>query len=228
MRARLGSRNCCCATGSCAAAGRRGPLPTRPRLLRQSFPLAGTQSCVRGRLRRRRAHHQGVGTGSMPRSRGDGCRLSVHPGGAPPVVPARNLRADGGCLAVESATGSASPVPVSARTWGLCLPSTPPGLSIPGVDHQDRGNSHVRRMLVRSAWHHRKPYRPRPSCGDAGAGLPAAVARAHAGSHRLHQRWITYARHKKRPDDRHSVAVARELAGWCWSLAMLRTERPHS
>jgi hypothetical protein len=46
------------------------------------------------------------------------------------------------------------------------------------------------------------------------------VARAHAGNHRLHQRWITYAEHKKRPVIAN-VAVARELAGWCWSLAML-------
>ncbi len=53
---------------------------------------------------------------------------------------------------------------------------------------------------------------------------PAAMARGHAGNHRLHARWETFIARKKRPVVAN-VAVARELAGWCWSLAVLETER---
>ena len=49
---------------------------------------------------------------------------------------------------------------------------------------------------------------------------PAARARGHAGNRRLHARWQAF-------DERHkrvtvaNAAIARELAGWCWSLAVL-------
>ncbi|MDQ3781843.1 MAG: IS110 family transposase, partial [Actinomycetota bacterium] len=50
---------------------------------------------------------------------------------------------------------------------------------------------------------------------------PAAVrARGHAGNQRLHDRWVIYAERKKRPV-LANVAVAREMAGWCWSLATM-------
>ncbi|UOY04103.1 hypothetical protein [Blastococcus sp. PRF04-17] len=48
----------------------------------------------------------------------------------------------------------------------------------------------------------------------------AAQARGHAGNQRLHARWTQLASRKKK----HTVAcvaIARELAGWCWSLATL-------
>ena len=83
------------------------------------------------------------------------------------------------------------------------------------------GNSHARRLLVEAAWHHRKPYRP-------GGALrarwelapPAARARGQAGNQRLNQRWSHFTDRRKRPVIAN-VAVARELAGWCWSLAVL-------
>lgn len=83
------------------------------------------------------------------------------------------------------------------------------------------GNSHARRLLVEAAWHHKPRY-------VVGAVLqsrwdqapPAARARGHEGNQRLHHRWTRFtARNKK-----HTVAttaIARELAGWCWSLATL-------
>ena len=83
------------------------------------------------------------------------------------------------------------------------------------------GNAHLRRLLVEAAWHHRKPYRPTAVLRRRWQlASPAAVARAQAGNHRLHQRWVSYADRKKRPV-LANVAVARELAGWCWSLAMI-------
>ena len=84
------------------------------------------------------------------------------------------------------------------------------------------GNGHVRRLLVEAAWHHRQPYR------TPGATMrrrwehasPTAVARGHAGNRRLHERWVGFNARKKRSVVANA-AVARELAGWCWSLAVL-------
>ena len=83
------------------------------------------------------------------------------------------------------------------------------------------GNGHARRLLIEAAWHHRARY-------VAGAGLrrrwelatPAARARGDAGNRRLHERWIRFNLRKKRSTVAN-VAIARELAGWCWSLATL-------
>jgi hypothetical protein len=83
------------------------------------------------------------------------------------------------------------------------------------------GNGHARRLLVEAAWHHRKPYRPTAVLRRRWQlAPPAAVARAQEGNHRLHRRWVGYTDRKKRPV-LANVAVARELAGWCWSLAMI-------
>ena len=83
------------------------------------------------------------------------------------------------------------------------------------------GNGHARRLLVEAAWHHRSPYRP-------GAELrrrwdlasPAARARGQAANRRLHTRWSGFDARQKRAVVAN-VAVARELAGWCWSLAVM-------
>jgi transposase len=83
------------------------------------------------------------------------------------------------------------------------------------------GNSHARRLLVEAAWHHRKPYRPSRALQARHAGQPAAVReRADRGNRRLHQRWCRLDARAKRSTI-SVVAVARELAGWCWSLAVL-------
>jgi transposase len=84
------------------------------------------------------------------------------------------------------------------------------------------GNTHARRLLVEAAWHHKKPYRtPSKALRDRWQQAPpAARARGHAGNQRLHQRWVTFDARKKRPVIAN-VAIARELAGWCWSLAVL-------
>jgi transposase len=83
------------------------------------------------------------------------------------------------------------------------------------------GNTHARRLLVEAAWHHRAPYRPGKTMHDRWDLAPtAARARGDAGNHRLHQRWITFNLRRKRPVIAN-VAIARELAGWCWSLAVL-------
>jgi transposase len=83
------------------------------------------------------------------------------------------------------------------------------------------GNTHVRRLLVEAAWHHRPRYR-------AGAVMrarwdqapPQARARGDEGNRRLHGRWVRFLERRKRSTVAN-VAIARELAGWCWSLAVM-------
>jgi transposase len=83
------------------------------------------------------------------------------------------------------------------------------------------GNTHARRLLVEAAWHHRPAYRPGKTMRDRWElAPPAARARGDAGNRRLHERWVRFNLRKKRPVIAN-VAIARELAGWCWSLAVM-------
>ncbi len=83
------------------------------------------------------------------------------------------------------------------------------------------GNTHARRLLVEAGWHHRSPYRQSKTMRDRWElSTPAARARGDAGNRRLHERWVGFNLRKKRPVIAN-VAIARELAGWCWSLATL-------
>ena len=83
------------------------------------------------------------------------------------------------------------------------------------------GNGHVRRLLIESAWHHRKPYRPSQRLRRRWeTATPAIRARSHAANRRLHTRWARFDQRHKRPVIANA-AIARELAGWCWSLAVL-------
>jgi transposase len=83
------------------------------------------------------------------------------------------------------------------------------------------GNTHARRLLVEAAWHHRKPYRLSRELRARQDRQPAVVReRAEVGNRRLHQRWCRLDARGKRSTI-SAVAVARELAGWCWSLAVL-------
>jgi transposase len=83
------------------------------------------------------------------------------------------------------------------------------------------GNGHARRLLIEAAWHHRPPnrigaeLRRRQDAAD-----PAARHRAQQANRRLHQRWVCFDARGKRTVIANT-AVARELAGWCWSLAVL-------
>ena len=83
------------------------------------------------------------------------------------------------------------------------------------------GNTRVRRLLVEAAWHHRARYVVGKTMRDRWElATPASRARGDAGNRRLHARWDTFRARRKR----HvvaNVAIARELAGWCWSLAVL-------
>ena len=84
------------------------------------------------------------------------------------------------------------------------------------------GNGHARRLLVEAAWHHRPPYRASSVALRARWERVNADARArgHAGNQRLHQRWLRFNDRRKRSSVANA-AIARELAGWCWSLAVM-------
>jgi len=83
------------------------------------------------------------------------------------------------------------------------------------------GNTHARRLLVEAAWHHRARYTVgKTLLGRWDLANPAARARGDAGNRRLHARWVRFIERRKRPAVAN-IAIARELAGWCWSLAVL-------
>jgi transposase len=84
------------------------------------------------------------------------------------------------------------------------------------------GNSHARRLLVEAAWQQRRPAtRVSRELARRREGQPAEVrVRAEAAGRRLQRRWAAFdGRGKRSPVA--AVAVARELAGWCWSLATM-------
>jgi transposase len=86
------------------------------------------------------------------------------------------------------------------------------------------GNAHARRLLVEAAWHHRPRYTPTSPTLRARWALagPEARERAHQGNLRLHRRWASFQARGKR-NVVANAAVARELAGWCWSLAVMES-----
>ena len=82
------------------------------------------------------------------------------------------------------------------------------------------GSGHGRRLLVEAAWH----YRRAPTKGQAlkrrQAGQPAHVlAISWQTQQRLHRTWQRLDAQRGKRRTIVAVAVARELAGFCWALA---------
>jgi transposase len=114
---------------------------------------------------------------------------------------------------------------LSGRSIGAYVGLVPTENSSGGTRSQGgvtkTGNGHARRLLVEAAWHHRAPYRPGIDLRRRwDAASPAARARGQAANRRLHARWARFDERKKRSVVANA-AIARELAGWCWSLAVL-------
>ena len=88
------------------------------------------------------------------------------------------------------------------------------------------GNTHARRLLVEAAWHHRRPYLPSKTLRERWDKAPVgAVHRADKANRRLAKRWAHFDARSKKPTIANT-AIARELAGWCWSLAVMSTPEP--
>ena len=83
------------------------------------------------------------------------------------------------------------------------------------------GSRHGRRLLVEAAWH----YRNRPRIGREierrQQGQPAAaVSISWSAQRRLHRTWTSMRKRNKRSTVT-TVAVARELVGFCWAIALI-------
>lgn len=88
------------------------------------------------------------------------------------------------------------------------------------------GNSRARRLLVEAAWHHRPAVRASAVIERRRAGQrPEVRARAEQAGLRLHHRWHHLERRRGLRSTVVATAVARELAGWCWSLAVMDQPR---
>jgi len=82
------------------------------------------------------------------------------------------------------------------------------------------GSRHARRLLVEAAWHYRRPPRRGKTLATRQAGQDAHVlAISWKAQQRLHHTWrrLDHQRGKRRTVV--AVAVARELAGFCWAIA---------
>jgi transposase len=95
-----------------------------------------------------------------------------------------------------------------------------------GTKHQlgsitKSGSQHARRLLVEAAWHYRRPagrsthLRRRQADAE-----PEVLALSWKTQRRLHHVWTRMEQRGKRRTIT-AVAVARELAGFCWALAIL-------
>lgn len=85
------------------------------------------------------------------------------------------------------------------------------------------GSSHLRRLLIESAWHSRRPPKVSYELSRRQQGQEAAVCeRAWRAQRRLHSRWARLAARGK-PQQKIVVACARELAGFVWAIT---TEQP--
>jgi len=82
------------------------------------------------------------------------------------------------------------------------------------------GNSHLRRVLVESAWH----YRHQPKLCKRQKELltalsPKVAAIAWSAQQRLHRRYWAL-QNKSKPSAKIVTALARELAGFVWAIGV--------
>jgi transposase len=87
------------------------------------------------------------------------------------------------------------------------------------------GSTHARRLLIEAAYH----YRRNPGVGEVlerrqRDQAPEVINIAWRAQRRLHARWRQLKDARKKPNGIVAVAIARELAGFCWELA---TWSPH-
>jgi transposase len=81
------------------------------------------------------------------------------------------------------------------------------------------GSGHARRLLVEAAWHYRRAPRRGRSLLARQEGQPEHICQiAWSAQRRLHRTWrrLDHERGKRRTIA--AVAVARELAGFCWAI----------
>ena len=87
------------------------------------------------------------------------------------------------------------------------------------------GSTHARRLLIEASYH----YRRHPGVGEVLERRqrdqpPEVINIAWRAQRRLHARWRQLKDARKKPNGIVAVAIARELAGFCWEIA---TWSPH-
>ncbi|HUS80342.1 MAG TPA: IS110 family transposase [Armatimonadota bacterium] len=165
---------------------------------------------------------------AMRRDRLDGAitELAQRPDLAPLVRRLSCLRGVSTLTAVGLAVEIGDWHRLSGATIGSYLGLTP-SESQSGARHTrgpitKTGNGHARRLLVEAAWHHRRAHRTSAELERRREGArPEVRVRAEAAGVRLHRRWTSLESRRGLRSSVVAVAVARELAGWCWSLAVM-------
>jgi transposase len=90
------------------------------------------------------------------------------------------------------------------------------------------GNGHARRILVEAAWNYRFPPRISRSVQVRQEGEPKSVrAISWKAQHRLSKRFRAMQSRKVQPN-KICVALARELAGFVWSIAQTHKAEEHA
>lgn len=81
------------------------------------------------------------------------------------------------------------------------------------------GSQHARRLLVEAAWHYRRPPRLGRELTRRQEELPAHVRQiSWQAQRRLHRTWRRLDSERGKRRTIVAVAVARELAGFCWAI----------
>jgi transposase len=79
------------------------------------------------------------------------------------------------------------------------------------------GSRHARRLLVEAAWHYRRPPRLGTTLERRQNGQDQAVLAWNAQQH-LHRIWRRLELQRGKRRTIIAVAVARQLAGFCWAI----------
>lgn len=89
------------------------------------------------------------------------------------------------------------------------------------------GSRHARRLLVQAAWHYRRAPRLGTTLERRHDGQdPGVVAIAWKAQQRLHRVWRRLDEQRGKRRTIVAVAVARQLAGFCWAIATHNSELP--
>ena len=87
------------------------------------------------------------------------------------------------------------------------------------------GSSHARRLLIEAAWHYRRPPRLGTVLERRQAGQdPGVIAIAWKAQQRLHRIWRRLDEQRGKRRTVVAVAVARQLAGFCWAIVLANPE----
>ena len=83
------------------------------------------------------------------------------------------------------------------------------------------GSRHARRLLVEASWHYRRPPRLGTMLERRQNGQdPGTVAIAWKAQQRLHRIWRRLDSERGKRNTIVAVAVARQLAGFCWAIVL--------